>query len=113
MSEGIRNGKNAAFTLGLTCIVLGVIFFLRNFDVIHLGHRWWTLFFLIPIFYLAGDVLRTRRRSGGGMPREARGPIIGLLILLFVMTVFLFELHWGLIWPVFIIIGGLAVLLAR
>ncbi len=94
-------------------IILGVLFLLRNLDVIRLGHRWWALFFLIPIFYLFTDILRYRQRSGGGMPREARGPIIGLIVLLFVMSVFLIGMSWALIWPVFIIIGGLAVLLAR
>src|ERR1700741_307254 len=93
-----------SFPFGLIFIVLGVIFLLRNFDIIDIGHRWWTLFFLLPITYLMTDILQRRKSNQGKIPPEARGSMIGLITLVTVMTIFVLELNWGMVWPVFIII---------
>ena len=99
--------------VGLGFILLGLLFLLRNFDIITFGRHWWALFFLIPITFLLSEVLHQRKRSQGKFPPEARGSLIGLVTLLTLMVIFLFGLNWGVVWPVFIIIGGLSVLLTR
>ena len=103
---------DGALYLGLTFVVLGVIFLLRNFDLIPYIRHWWALFFLIPIAVLGGDVLRHWNREEK-LPGARRGPFIGLIVITTVMVVFLLDLNWGVIWPVFIIIGGLAILVTR
>src|SRR5512140_788630 len=104
--------NESAFPIGIACIVIGAIFLLRNFDIISFGHNWWALFFLIPISFLARDILNRRKASGGARAVEARGSWIGLIMLTTVMVIFLFSLHWGVIWPIFIVLGGLSLLLA-
>ena len=48
----------------------------------------------------------------GRLSNEARGSLIGSLILFFITAVFIFGWSWGAIWPVFLIIGGIGALLS-
>lgn len=104
--------QNHSLVLGIGIIVLGMVFLLMNMGVVDLGHRWWALFFLIPISFLLTDVLRRRKASEQTLPGEARGSLIGLVILIVLMFIFLLDLNWGMIWPVFIIIAGLSLILS-
>jgi cell wall-active antibiotic response 4TMS protein YvqF len=88
----------------LSIIVVGLILLLRNLEVIRLGHRWWALFFLIPIAYLMSDLLQGRQN---------RRTLIGLVAIISIMVIFLLGVSWSIVWPVFIIIGGLSFLLSR
>ena len=92
-------------------IVVGAIFLLRNFEFLNLGRHWWALFFLIPISALVTTLQRQRKAHGGALPPESRGSIIGVVTLTTLMCIFLFGVNWGTIWPIFIIIGGLSLIL--
>jgi hypothetical protein len=108
------DGRNRYISIvGLTVTTLGLIFLLRNLDVIRIGHRWWALFFLIPISYLLTNVMHPRRDAGGSFMADMRSSLIGLVTLSAVMLIFLLGLHWGAVWPILIIIGGLSLLLTR
>jgi len=48
---------------------------------------------------------------GSGSPLPGRGPLIGGLLLTFIAAAFLFSLDFGNLWPVFLILGGIALLL--
>ncbi|MEK7728457.1 MAG: hypothetical protein AAB354_08580 [candidate division KSB1 bacterium] len=96
---------------GLALIVLGGIFLARNFELVYFGRNWWAFFLLIPLFATFGSLQRHRQASGGKFTPEVRNAFIGMLSLAFIMCVFLFEWSWHAVWPVFIIIAGLAVLL--
>ena len=102
--------QNHSLLGGLALILIGGIFMLRNFDVIYIGHNWWALFFLIPISYSLSAAFTRRRENGGTFPAEARGSLIGAAVLALVMCIFLFNLNWGAMWPVFLILGGIAVI---
>ncbi len=103
--EPVNEKKEQYFPIsGVTFIIIGILFLLSNYDIISLGSRWWALFFLIPISFLAQDIWRMRGKPLGGS-------FIGALTLTVIMLIFLLRLHWGVVWPVFIIIGGLAILL--
>jgi len=99
--------------VGLTVTILGLIFLLRNLDVIRIGHRWWALFFLIPISYLLTNVMHPKRDAQGSFIAGMRSSLIGLLTLSAVMLIFLLGLNWGVVWPILIVIAGLSLLLAR
>jgi hypothetical protein len=103
--------QNYSFIAGVALIVIGGIFMLRNFDMIDLGHNWWAWFMLIPLAYTLSSAFKRRRESGGTFPPEARGSLIGAAVLALVMCIFLFDLNWGAMWPVFLILGGLSVIL--
>ncbi len=98
--------RNTSLLPGFAIILLGLIFLLSNLDIISIGHTWWALFFLIPISFLLTDMLQ---RNNG---RYRWGSLIGLITCTTLMVIFLFDMDWGIIWPIFIVIGGLSVLLA-
>jgi len=103
--------QNNAWIPGLVLIGLGVVFLLNQFTGFQLDN-WWALFILIPAFGAFGNALRTRQ-TNGRLGSEGRGSLIGGLILTFVASIFLFELDWGQVWPVFLILAGLGVLLGN
>ena len=103
MAETEKRDRNSSF-IGLSFTIVGLILLLRNLEVIRLGHRWWALFFLIPIAYLLSDLMQGRQN---------RRNLVGLATLVSVMVIFLIGVSWSLIWPIFIINGGLSFLLAR
>lgn len=103
-------GPNMAWIPGLVLIGIGASFLLNNFTDFQLNN-WWALFILIPAFASLGNFIRAYRVHGG-LNDEARGSLIGSMILFFVAAIFLFGLSWGLVWPVFLIIGGIGALLS-
>jgi hypothetical protein len=99
--------------VGLIVTILGLTFLLQNLGVIRIGHRWWALFFLIPITYLLSNVMHPRRDAQGSFMADMRSSLVGLVTLSAVMLIFLLGLHWGVVWPILIVIGGLSLLLSR
>lgn len=101
------NKRNGQMVAAAALIVIGVIFLMRNFDVVDIGGNWWALFMLIPIGYSLASAWRRRRENAGKFPPEARGALITAATITFVMVIFLFNLNWSAMWPVFLIAGGL------
>ncbi len=94
---------------GVILIAIGVIFLFSNISGFYL-HNWWALFILIPAIGSFGKAWNGYRENGR-LNGEARGGLIGGLILTLVASAFLFDLDWGMIWPLFLIIGGVGALL--
>lgn len=93
---------------GLVLIGIGTIFLLGNFTNIYINN-WWALFILIPAFgNLCGAWMNLQRN--GRFTHRGRKSLIGGLFLTVVASVFLFNLDWGVVWPVFLIIGGIGAL---
>ncbi|OGO67698.1 MAG: hypothetical protein A2Z49_03205 [Chloroflexi bacterium RBG_19FT_COMBO_56_12] len=94
---------------GAVLIVLGLVFLLQNITGFEL-RNWWAIFILIPAF---GMFARTYRdyQNNGRLTAAGRGPLIGGLLLTFIAAAFLFSLDFGNLWPVFLILGGIALLL--
>ena len=94
---------------GAVLIVLGLVFLLQNITGSEL-RNWWAIFILIPAF---GMFARTYRdyQNNGRLTAAGRGPLIGGLLLTFIAAAFLFSLDFGNLWPVFLILGGIALLL--
>lgn len=105
-----ESGHCGAWVPGLILIGLGAFFLLRNFTDFRLDN-WWALFILIPAFGSFGNFARVYRQSGR-LSGEARGSLIGGLILTFIAATFLFSWDWGVVWPIFLIIGGVGALLS-
>lgn len=103
-------GPGMSWVPGLILIGIGAFFLLRNFTGFEL-QNWWALFILIPAFGSFGNFWRIYRTEGR-INHDARGSLIGSMILFFIAAIFLFGWDWGTVWPVFLVIGGIGALLS-
>jgi len=96
---------------GVFLIGLGVVFLLNNLAGLHF-HNWWALFIFIPA---VSNLSRAwdKYRQHGRFTRSARKALTGGLILSLVGSVFLFNWNWSFIWPLFLIIIGVTILLEQ
>ena len=85
---------------GVILILLGVILLLQNFTQFHLNN-WWALFILLPAFGSFATAWN----------RRVRGALISGGVLLLVTAAFLFNLNWGLVLPILLIVWGVTLLL--
>ena len=96
---------------GAVLILIGVAFLLRNTGVYDL-RNWWALFILIPAVSAFSAAWAAYRASGGHLTAAARGSLVAGLLFTFVTFIFLFNVNFGLFWPVLLIFGGLAILVS-
>ncbi len=111
MRANPRNPSSLA--MGGVLVLIGAVFLARNLTGFDLGDwNWWALFILIPA---VGSLVNAWRlyQAEGTLPAAARGPLVFGVVLLLVAGILLFELSWGTLWPVFLIIFGVGVLIAR
>ena len=110
-----RHGGGAAGSYnwagGLILIVLGGIFLLQNMNLLGTFDNWWALFILIPAIGSFASAWSHYRRTGGQWNSSVTGSVIGGLVLTSVAGAFLLDWNIGQLWPIFLIIGGLSVLL--
>src|SRR5512136_2686938 len=105
-----RHRDTGSVWVGITLILIGILFILRVSHIISLGN-WWALFILIPAVASLGSAITAFARNGGQYTRSVSGGLGGFLFLTVLAAMFLFGLDWGRYWPVFIVIAGVSVLL--
>lgn len=93
---------------GLIMIAVGLIFLFNQFSDLQINN-WWALFILLPVVTNWSKVYKIVKEAGTFTPEAIK---LGLssLVPIFVAVIFLFNLDWGKVWPVFIIIGGVTAL---
>ena len=94
---------------GLILILIGVFFLARNYFGLSLTN-WWALFILFPAlgsFFRAYELYQSSHQ----IDRRVIGRAFGGLVLTMLAVAFLFGLEFGLLWPVFLILAGLGILL--
>ncbi len=101
-------GGSAGWIGGVILILIGVVFLLQNLTGLSL-ENWWALFILIPAVGAFANAWNNYR-SNERLTSAGRGSLIGGFVLTFIAAVFLFNLDFGNLWPVFIILAGLAIL---
>jgi hypothetical protein len=94
---------------GMILIGIGAIFLLSNLNVFHLNN-WWALFILIPAFANFGNVWQSYQQHGR-LTGSARGSLTGGIVISLIACSFLFSWNWSVIWPIFLIIGGIGALM--
>jgi hypothetical protein len=105
--------RPSGFILGGILILIGAILLARNVTGWDFGNwNWWALFILLPAVGSLANAWRMYQAEGR-VTAAMRGPLVGGLILLLVTTILLFDLDWGTVWPVFLIIIGLGALVVR
>jgi hypothetical protein len=105
-----RYRSGGAWIGGVVLIGLGIIFLLQNFGTFYL-QNWWALFILIPAVGAFGNTWRAYQDAGGQMNAQARGSLIGGLVLSMVAAIFLFNLSWGLLGPAILVLAGIGILI--
>ena len=106
--KGANWHSEANWVPGIILIAIGVIFLFTNLTGFHLDN-WWALFIMIPAVKNFGSAWGSYQRHGR-FTKSARGSLTGGMILTLIASAFLFNISWGLIWPFFLIIGGVAAL---
>jgi cytoskeletal protein CcmA (bactofilin family) len=106
-------GHTPTLVTGVVLILIGAIILIQNLTDLNVGNwNWWALFILIPAASSLANAWRVYQVEGR-LTSAARSPLVSGAALLLVTGIFLFDLSWGTMWPLFLIIFGLAVLVAR
>jgi hypothetical protein len=105
-----RKPRQPAWIAGGVLILIGVIFLISNVSGFVLNN-WWALFILIPALGSLGTAWQMYERNGRRFTAASQGPLVGGIVLLAVTAVFLLSLDWGRIWPLLLILAGLAAVL--
>ena len=103
--------KQPAWIAGGVLILVGLVFIVKNIAGFSLDN-WWALFILIPALGSLFTAYQMFERNNRRFTAASQGPLIGGLVLLAVTAVFLFNLDWGRVWPLFLILIGLGLLLS-
>jgi hypothetical protein len=90
-------------------IAIGVLFLINNlgYNLAWLNHgNWWAVIILLAAFApltRAWEVYQAR----GRMDAEVTYCLLSAGAVVLVACMFLFDLDWGVWWPLFVILGGL------
>jgi hypothetical protein len=98
-----------AWMPGLILILLGGIFLAQNYYGTELRH-WWALFILIPAFTTLTTAYALWQDGKG---QWAIGPLLAGLGFVALTAIFLFDLPFGQLWPLFLVAAGVALLFGR
>ena len=101
---------NNSWAIGAVFILIGVLLMLQNVGALSL-RNWWALFILIPAFGSLAAAWRIFENNGALVSPMVIGPLFTGLILFAITAAFLFELNWGLLGPVLLILLGVSALL--
>jgi hypothetical protein len=99
---------------GIALVAIGGIMLVQTMgltDRLNLNFNWWALFLLIPIFSIANSTWQIYQSNGEQLTREVRSKAVMAAILSVVFAALMFDLDWSRLWPVFLILGGLGILL--
>lgn len=98
-------GRGYVLWSAFALILVGLVLLLRNFTSFSLD-RWWALFILAPAGASLAYAWRLRRHSGLWTLPARRRLLTGLWLAM-IALIFLLNLEWGKVWPVFFIFSGL------
>lgn len=99
--------RGSSLIMAVVLIAVGGLLLLNNVTGVRFDD-WWVLFILIPLGGIAAKAWTEYQTTG----RVGASPIIGGGFMLVFMASFIFDLDWGELWPIGLIIGGLAALLS-
>ncbi|MCE5260021.1 MAG: hypothetical protein LLG44_13335 [Chloroflexi bacterium] len=93
---------------GAMLILIGVILLMGEFTSFYL-HNWWALFILIPAVNSFANAWSEYQKTKRFV-KAVRKPLVGGVIFTVLALILLLGLDFGRLWPIFLIIGGAAML---
>jgi hypothetical protein len=105
-----RQSGGLGWVMGLVFIGIGVFFLLYQFGYVPALTNWWALFLLLPGLGILSAAIDGYRSNGGHWTPEVIGLLLGSLLFFGITAVFLFELTYGWLLPLFLIAAGLLLL---
>lgn len=102
-----NSSSASTYVVGGAVILMGVIFLITNMGG-RTPQNWWAVFMYVPAILILAQAYSVRQKTGS----LNGGSLIGALSIIVVATIFLLNLSFGTVWPVFIILGGISMLLS-
>ena len=96
-------------------IAIGLLFLANNlgYNLAFLDRgNWWAVIILLAAFAPLGHAYE-RYRSVGHFDADVMYSILSAAGVVLVGVLFLFQLDWGIWWPLFVILGGLFTLIPQ
>lgn len=113
MNANTNTRRSPNLVMGGLFILFGFVFLAQNLTGFDLWDwNWWALFILLPAAGFLNNAWRIYQAEGK-LTVAVRSPLVGGVTLLLVAGFFLFDLSWGLLWPLFLIVIGVGTLIAR
>lgn len=103
-----RSISNPKLVPGLIMIGLGTIFLLEALDLFSMDwSKIWPLFILVPGVFLLVNAWREYAQDGDFDRGQAFSGVMAILV----GVIFFFDMDWGKVWPLFLIVPGIGMLL--
>ena len=100
--KGSESRKNINKYMGGTIAIAMGVFFLLALNLGFSMAQVWPLFILIPAAFSGIHIIQDVREG-----RDVNmSSVVGLLTMVIIASIWIFNWNWGTIWPVFMIIGG-------
>ena len=107
--ESFVPGFGSNTVLAIVLMVVGAGLLLSNVTGVSFDN-WWVFFMFIPALAMLKAVWGDYQ-ANGRVTSKSSGALIASLSIFTAAFIFLFDLNWGNMWPIGLIIGGLSVLL--
>ena len=109
-AEKADQKRENSWMMGVAVILMGIMFLLDKSGVAHVNN-WWAVFLISPA---VGSFMRAIRRykEEGMITRRVTAPIIGGVASLILALFFLLDLNIGQLWPIFVILAGISILIS-
>ena len=101
---------SSGWAVGAVFILIGVLLMMQNFGAMEF-RNWWALFILIPAFGSLAAAWRIFENNDALLTPMVIGPLFTSMILFAITAAFLFDLNWGILGPVLLILLGVSALL--
>ena len=95
---------------GIVLIFLGLVFLLNNLGLMRLPGNWWAIFIMLPSFASWYGAWRQYESNGGHLSQGVISALTWGSLPFLISLIFLFNLSWGLFWPLILIFVGVSAL---
>jgi hypothetical protein len=98
---------------GATLIVIGLAYLARNTLGWELSNHWWAIFMLLPALSALATAWHFFHSEKPELRQAAYGPLFGGGFLLLIAAALFFNASWQLVWPLFLIMIGISIIVGR